>query len=482
MSTIHQIKVLQAQGWSVSAIATHLKIDRKTVRKYLHQTDFSEPSPAAATRPSRLDPYKSTIDAWLAEDAHQWYKQHHSAQRIYDRLGASFSDFAVSYPTVRRYVRQRRRTAPTTGTLELVWHPGEAQVDFGQADVMEQGERVRMHFLCLTFPYSNAGYLQLFRGENAECVVQGLVDCFQHIGGAPRRVVFDNASGVGRRTGETVRMTDLFQRCQAHYGFETTFCNPAAGYEKGNVENKVGFFRRNFLVPVPTVSDLVATNRDWLHRSEQHWARRHYKKGHSMATLFADERTALRALPPQAFAPYRYTQVRTDRQGRFCLEGQHWYSSAPEYADQTLIVRIGAHVVEPLAADGRRVSGHRRVYGPGRSDSTDYRTTVHRVAQNPGAWRNSPLRESVPETVRVALDAAVRADLQPALHGLADCADRWGFDHAVRALEAAIGLGRTQYADIVALARRMALAPSHAAATGTDLRRFDVLLGGRAAP
>lgn len=227
MSTIHQIKLLQAQGYGVSAIAEALGLDRKTVHKYLQQTDFSLTTPVPRQRAGKLDRYKATIDAWLAEDTHQWYKQRHTAQRIFDRLGETFPDRAVSYRTVARYVQERRRTAPTTGTLELEWHPGEAQVDFGQADILEHGETVRIHALVLTFPFSNAGYLQLFRGENAECVVHGLVDLFQHLRGRTA------ASGVGRRVGEHVRMTELFTRCQAHYGFETTFCNPYAGYEKG---------------------------------------------------------------------------------------------------------------------------------------------------------------------------------------------------------------------------------------------------------
>ena len=481
MSTIHQIKVLQAQGYRVSAIADELGVDRKTVRKYLQQTDFSPAVPVKRERASKLDRYKATIDAWLEEDTHCWYKQRHTAQRIFDRLGEEFPDRAVSYRTVRRYVHEQRHTAPTTGTLELEWHPGEAQGDFGQADIIENGQTIRIHFLCLTFPYSNAGYLQLFRGENAECVVQGLIDIFQHLGGAPRRIVFDNASGVGRRVGDSVRMTDLFARCQAHYGFETTFCNPYSGQEKGSVENKVGYFRRNLLVPVPIISDLLATNQELLTRSERDWERQHYKKGLPIATLFAVDREALRAVPPQAFAPYRYTQVRTDQQGRFCLEGQHWYSSAPEYAQQAIIVRVGAHSVEPLAADGRLLTRHDRVHGPDRSDSTDYRTTVHRVAQRPGAWRNSPLRSGLPQAVRVALDAAVRDDLQAALKGLAQCTERWGFDHAVRALEEAVALGRIQTADIVAMARRMALAPI-GPSNVVDLRRYDDLLGGRTAP
>lgn len=482
MSTIHQIKILQAQGYRLSAIAEELGLDRKTVRKYLQQTDFSPPVPVKRERTAKLDPYKATIDAWLEEDTHQWYKQRHTAQRIFDRLGEAFPDRAVSYRTVARYVHDRRRAAPTTGTLELEWHPGEAQVDFGQADIIEQGDTVRIHALVLTFPFSNAGYLQLFRGENAECVVHGLVDLFQHLGGAPRRIVFDNASGVGRRLGDRVRMTELFERCQAHYGFETTFCNPYAGHEKGSVENKVGYFRRNLLVPVPTVPDMSALNQALLTRSERDWERPHYKKGPPISTLFAVDREALRALPPQAFAPYRYTQVRTDQQGRFCLEGQHWYSSAPEYAQQALIVRVGAHSVEPLAADGRLLTRHDRVYGPDRSDSTDYRTTVHRVAQRPGAWRNSPLRSGLPESVRTTLDGAVRADLHAALEGLARCTERWGFEHAVRALEETVAAGRIQTADIVAMARRLALAPLDGASNIVDLHRYDALLEGRTAP
>ena len=234
MSKIHQIKVLQAQGYNISAIADQLGIDRKTVRTYLQQTDFSLPVPVKRRRVSKIDPYKATIDTWLSDDTQYWYKQRHTAQRIFDRLTEEFPEGTVSYRTVCRYVDAWQRTAPTTGTLELEWHAGEAQVDFGQADIIENDQTVRIHFLCLTFPYSNAGYLQVFRGENAECVAQGLVDIFHHLGGAPRRLVFDNASGVGRRLGDTVRMTELFTRCQAHYGFETTFCNPYAGHEKGN--------------------------------------------------------------------------------------------------------------------------------------------------------------------------------------------------------------------------------------------------------
>jgi hypothetical protein len=143
-----------------------------------------------------------------------------------------------------------------------------------------------------------------------------------------------------------------------HYDFATTFCNLAAGYETGNGENKVSVLRRNLLVSLRDVTDRVATNGERLTGSKRHWTRRHYKKGQPVQALFAVDREAMRVCPPPAFAPYRYTQVRTDRPGRFCLDRQQGYSSAPETAEQPLIVRVGAHTVEPLAPAGRPWTGH----------------------------------------------------------------------------------------------------------------------------
>ena len=38
---------------------------------------------------------------------------------------------------------------------------------------------------------------------------------------------------------------------RSHWGFESGFCNPSRGNEKGGVESEVGYFRRNYLTPVP---------------------------------------------------------------------------------------------------------------------------------------------------------------------------------------------------------------------------------------
>ncbi|MCY0909736.1 MAG: IS21 family transposase [Sulfobacillus thermotolerans] len=476
LKLIQQIKTLQAQGWSLSQIAQHVQCDRKTVRKYMQQEDFSPQRPLPGHRVSSLDPFKAIILGWLAQDAKTRYKQRHTAQRIHERLQQEYPQtYHSSYSTVRRFIQTVQRTVSTQGTLELVWHPGEAQVDFGEADVREHDQLLTVKFLVVTFPFSNMGYYQIFRGETAECVVQGLQDIFFHIGGVPRRLIFDNASGVGHRIDQRVHLTELFGRFQAHYGVTTTFCNPYAGYEKGNVENKVGYFRRHFFVPVPAIEDILAANHAAFARCEADSTRPHYKKAQTIAALWQEERTALAALPRQPFTAARFTQTTADGTGKIRVDQQHWYSTAPEYAKHALWVEIGAHTVTVYAADGTTIVQHRRQFGAARTESLDARTTLHQLWKKPGAWRNSTLREWVPPAVQHLLDEAVRDDLKDWLHALSDVADRYDFDHAIQSFLQASRQNHVAYADIIVASDRLATAPSVSSAA-CDLSIYDHLL------
>jgi transposase len=288
MEQIHRIKELQVQHKGPYQIAKELGVDPKTVRKYMEQEDFSPPAPHVEMRPSKLDAYKTTIDAWLAADAQNRYKQRHTAQRVFNRLQQKYPEFTCSYPTVVRYVRsfRQRQQLDRTGFLELQWHPGEAQADFGECDIVLNGSLRTCRYLVVSFPYSNVAFVQCFLGETTECLCQGLMDIFEHVQGVPIRLVLDNATGAGRRLGEVVRLTQLFKRFQAHFGFELTFCNPQSGHEKGNVENKVGYVRRNYFVPMPSTASLAAWNTELLTLCDLDNAREHYKKERPMCDLF----------------------------------------------------------------------------------------------------------------------------------------------------------------------------------------------------
>ena len=473
-----EIKALQHQGFGPSTIAARLGVDRKTVRKYLAQEDFTPaPPPSRTAGPSKLDPYGPVIQQWLADDARTFHKQHHTAQRIWERLQAAYPDFTGSYSLVQRYVKSLRAPAPPTGTLELVWHPGECQVDFGTAEAVMDGTPQTCQDLTVSFPFSHAGYLQLFGGETAECLLTGLQAVFERLGGVPPRLIFDNASAVGRKVAGAVRLTDLFQRFQAHDGFTVTLCNPYSGYEKGHVENKVGYLRRHLLVPRPEVDDLPLFNQTLLGRCEADWHRPHYKKHTPLATLVRDDQAALGPLPRARFDPVRYVAVRTDGYGKFGWDGAPYDSTAPEYTRQTVIVQVGAYTVVALAPDGTVVATHRRRFGSRRTDSVDPRTQLTRLARNPGAWGNSAVREEAPADLRTRLDPYARDELRTVLQTWATLQGQYGAAIALQALTDAVARGRNVRADAAIVAARLATwGPDRPADPGPDLAAYDTLL------
>lgn len=479
MNQVDQIKDLQRQGLGPQEIGSRLRIDRKTVACYMARDDFRQALVPKSPASSRLDPFKPKIDEWLDEDRRMRFKQRHTAKRVHERLLAEFPDsYDCSYPLVQRYIKARKtERAGAQGALELVWAPGEAQADFGEADVISEDAIVAVKYLVLSFPASNAAYMQAFRGETAECVAQGLKDIFHHIGGVPLRIVFDNASGIGRRIGERVTLSDLFLRFKCHYGFSVSFCNPASGNEKGNVENKVGYIRRNFLVPMPAVGDLSVWNETLLERCEEDFERPHYKKQRSIGELFAADRKALAPLPEKPFNAERYLKVRTDGYGKFCLDGCHWYATAPDLGGQELVAGVGAHVVTVYDASGAIQCVHRRVYGTARSDSSNYRTSLEALLRKPGAWKNSQVRSAMALEDRDFLDGIAKDERMRILGALAHVAQNIEFETALASLSEAIRLGALDDYSLQALANRAAY-ESLGAGTGPgpDLNAYDEAL------
>ena len=95
-----------------------------------------------------------------------------AAKRVHRRLEGAYPDFDCSYRTVASYVKEKKRAiySDVRAAPPLEHKAGEARVDFGSADFYENGTLCSGKYLNVSFPYSNAGYLQLFKGENRECL------------------------------------------------------------------------------------------------------------------------------------------------------------------------------------------------------------------------------------------------------------------------------------------------------------------------
>ena len=442
MPQIDDIRRLDAEGRSVSEIARITGHDRKTVRKFLDEADFSPKPPVKATRPSKLDAYKPEIDRMLEEDRHVWRKQRHTAKRIYDLIAAD--GYEGRYTIVQQYVRVRRqelRSEATQAFLDLDWQPGTAQVDFGEADFdMPQG-RVRMFFLVVSFPYSSMCWFQVFGGTTSECVCQGLEDIFDYIGGVPALMVFDNATGIGRRVCEEIHMAELFRRFRLHYGFEARFCNPHQGHEKGHVERKVPFVRSNVLVPVPQVGDLREYNESLMGVADGFAGKPHWRKPAKWGGLFADDRDALGPLPAKPFACVTWVVKPCDKWGEVTV-GTHSYGVS-SLAGRDAAVGLGALDVTILdAGTGEVARTCERRFGSAVTVDIDPVAELRTLSRRPGAWQQSRLRSQLPDDVASYLDGLGRHDLSGKLGMLSDACDVEGFDVAVESMRRLVASGR----------------------------------------
>jgi hypothetical protein len=85
-----------------------------------------------------------------------------------------------------------------------------------------------------------------------------------HIRGVPRgKVRYDNLkAAVSRVLGFTRyrQEADRWTAFRSHYDLEPFYCQPGieGAHEKGGVEGDVGWFRRNHMVPVPSLNLTVA--------------------------------------------------------------------------------------------------------------------------------------------------------------------------------------------------------------------------------
>ena len=143
--------------------------------------------------------------------------------------------------------------------MPLAFEPGEeGQVDWHEGWLIESGVWRKAQFFCMRLCYSKASFVWPYERATLEAFLDGHVRAFAYFGGVPRRLAYDNLASavvqIGR--GQERRLTERFKHLRSWYLFETRFCQPAKGNEKGDVENLAKRSERTYLTPVPEVGRL----------------------------------------------------------------------------------------------------------------------------------------------------------------------------------------------------------------------------------
>jgi len=453
------------KGENISDIAKATNCDWKTVRKYVDMEDFNPPTPKSPEDYRlcpKLDPFKKTIDEWLYEDLKAPRKQRHTATTIHSRLEKEYKKtYSCSYRTVASYFKVKKREifgVQPQAALPLVHKPAEAQVDFGNARFYENGKQHDGTYLDVAFPHSNKGYLQLFYGENMECLLEGLVAIFKHINSVPRELWFDNTKTIVTKIlkGGNRELTQRFQYFQEHHGFEAIFTNPGKGNEKGCVESKVGYHRRNLLVPVPRFLELDTFNQQLLKKCDIDGEREHYRKNDEINQLFKEDLKHNLPLPRIPFETSRIKSVTVNAWGKFALsKGIHVYSTAPKFANTKVQIRLSSKHVSVLDESHREVVVHKRLYGGLKQESMQWIPYLKQLSMRPRALKYSGIYDLMPPVMKEYLKETTNQETGKVLKLLAELTTRSGFDSAINTIEHAITYQATNADSLQNLYRKL---------------------------
>ena len=127
------------------------KLHWETIKKVLAHVEPPGYRKSQPRQRPKLAPFLPLIAEILEADKRAPKKQRHTAQRIFDRL-VEEQAFDGCYSSVKEAVRAWRQGNQEV-FLPLSHPPGEAQVDFGYADVDLAGERTQVALFVMTLPF-----------------------------------------------------------------------------------------------------------------------------------------------------------------------------------------------------------------------------------------------------------------------------------------------------------------------------------------
>lgn len=312
-------------------------------------------------RRRKIDPVLPVIRQILADDQKAPKKQRHSAHRIWQRLRDEHH-FTGGYTCVKDAVRDLQ-VGRGEVFLPLSHPPGEAQVDFGFAEVVVRGVPGQVVLFVLSLPYSDAVYVQAFARECTEVFLEGHARAFAFFGGVPQRIAYDNTkTAVARILGSRKRqVTREFARLQSHYLFAAHFCLVRRPNEKGHVERLLDYARSNFLVPVPAVDSLAELNATLAEQCRRDLDRPVRGQPGTAATLLDAERAAFLPLPARPFEARRLAPATANGQSLVRFDTNS-YSVPTRYARRRLTVVATVDEVR-ITHEDRLIARHPRCWG-----------------------------------------------------------------------------------------------------------------------
>ncbi len=403
----------------IREIARRTGLSRNTIKKYLRE-DAVEPRFKTPSRPGKLDPCADRLSAWLLAQTRKSRKERRNVKLMYeDPVKPGYDG---SYERVAAFARawraDRHRAEQTTGRgtfVPLVFQPGEAfQFDWSEDWATIGGERVKLQVAHTKLSHSRAFIVRAYPLQTHEMLFDAHWHAFRVFGGVPGRGIYDNMKTALDRVGRGKQrdVNARFKAMASHYVFEPEFCNPAAGWEKGQVEKNVRDARNRLWQVMPVFKDPGELNQ-WLEdRCIALWPETAHRE---LPGSIADAREAEKPVlmvPPPAFDGFVEHSKRVSPTCLITFE-RNRYSVPASFANRPAGLRVYPERLV-IVAEGQTVCSHERIIDrshrkPGKV-IYEWRHYLAVIQRKPGTLRNGAPFTEMPDTFRRLQDHMLRKE------------------------------------------------------------------------
>lgn len=248
-----------------------------------------------------------------------------------------------------------------------------------------------VHLFCMRSMGSAGAFHRGYPHASQQAFLEAHELAFAYFGGVFERLRYDNLSSAVKRIlrGSRREETERFIAFRSHWGFESEFCTPGEGHEKGGVEGENGYFRRNHLVPLPKVGSWEELNRFLLEESKRDEQRVIGDRSQTVGAGMCLEREHLLPLAEEGFAlaAVHFPTVNSSR----CVNVLTNFYSVPAPVGCEVQARVYAAEIE-FWHEGQCIARHDRCFSR-QKKILDLEHYLDVLSRKPGALAGSSALE-----------------------------------------------------------------------------------------
>jgi hypothetical protein len=390
MDTVNKIRKAYKQTGKINSAAKVGKCSWATAKKFIDSSPEQLSQRGTRNTASKLitnEVTEAIERIFLDEEEKKVHrKQRHKTPAILIKLKQA-GIYQGSLRHLKRTVAEIRKKhgeslLPPKSFLDLSFESGKyLQVDHGEVDFILNKVRLKGYLFVASVPGAAIRYCQVYLTKAQEAWGKFHDECFRFFNGVFPFCVYDN-DGAICVPGKGIS-NQFLSDVENYYNFEAIFCNKASGWEKGSVENAVGYCRRNFLCGLPSFECLNNLN-DYLKRcSHQDRGGKHYKENVSKEILFENLSKNLLPLPAiKKWEKIEFLKVSSLQTVRY---GSYQYSVPERFVGSNLKALISVDSVV-LFLEEEKVYEHQRFYFE-KMDALIFEHYLDQLSRKPGAFK-----------------------------------------------------------------------------------------------